>query len=138
MADFTLNAYLHFNGNAEEVLNFYNSVFGGEVTISRYGDNPSPDLKEEHKNLVMHGDLQAENIRLMVSDSGPMGEGTVGTNFSLSLSGSDPILKAFYEKLSEGGQVQVPLSPSPWGDEFAMFADKFGISWMVNITKPQA
>lgn len=135
MANFTLNPYLHFNGNAEEVLNFYKSVFGGETTISRYGDMPNPDLAEEHKNLVMHGDLQADPVRIMVSDSGPMGEGVIGTNFSMSLSGPDESLRTYYEKLSEGGQIQVPLAPSQWGDEFAMFTDKYGISWFVNITK---
>lgn len=136
MTNYTLNAYLHFNGNAEEVLNFYQSVFGGKLIISRYGDNPSANVADGFKNQVMHGDLASETIRLMASDSGPMGEGIVGTNFSLSLSGPDRAnLKNFYDKLIEGGTVTVPLSASPWGDEFGMFADKFGVSWLLNITK---
>ncbi|NJM39758.1 MAG: VOC family protein [Anaerolineae bacterium] len=136
MTNYTLNAYLHFNGNAEEVLNFYQSVFGGKLIISRYGDNPGANVAEGFKNQVMHGDLVSESIRLMASDSGPMGEGIVGTNFSLSLSGPDRAnLKSFYERLIEGGTVAVPLAASPWGDEFGMFSDKFGVSWMLNITK---
>lgn len=133
----TLNPYLHFNGEAEEALSFYKSIFGGESTISRYGDNPMPDLKEEHKNLVMHGDLQAPDIRLMVSDSGPMGEGTKGSNFSLSLSGTaadEARLTECFDKLSDGGNVMVPLAKAGWGDTFGMVTDKYGFTWFVNIS----
>jgi PhnB protein len=71
----------------------------------------------------------------MLSDSGPMGEGTVGTNFSVSLSGDDEAkLTEYFNKLSEGGKVDVPLGKSPWGDTFGMLHDKYGISWFVNIT----
>jgi PhnB protein len=132
-----LNPYLHFNGNAEEVLHFYESVFGSKATISRYGDQPTPDLKEEDKNLVMHGDLQTDDIRLMVSDSGPMGATTPGTNFSLSLSGAaadEAKLTEFFNKLSEGGKVTMPLSKAGWGDTFGMCEDKYGIGWLVNIS----
>lgn len=136
MAGYSLNAYLHFNGNAEEVLNFYKSVFGGKLTVSHYGDNPAANVSDEVKNQLMHGDLESDVIRLMASDSGPMGEGIVGTNFSLSLSGPDRAnLKNFYDKLTEGGTIAVPLSASPWGDEFGMFVDKYGVSWLLNITK---
>jgi PhnB protein len=110
-------------------------VFGGESTISRYGDNPMPDLKEEHKNLVMHGDLQAD-IRLMVSDSGPMGEGKHGDDVSLSLSGAkadEAKLTEWFNKLSEGGNVMVPLADAGWGDTFGMVTDKYGFTWFVNI-----
>lgn len=131
-----LNPYLHFNGEAEEALAFYKSVFGGEFTVSRYGDNPTPDLKEEHKNLVMHGDLQSPDIRLMLSDSGPMGPGTKGDNVSLSLSGAAADaerLTDVYNKLADSGNVIVPLSKAGWGDTFGMLTDKYGFSWFVNI-----
>lgn len=134
----TLNPYLHFDGNAEEALHFYASVFSAEPTISRYGDNLMPDVKEEHKNLVMHGDIQTADIRLMVSDSGPMGHPVVGSNFSLSLSGpaatDEARLTDYFNKLSEGGKVAVPLSKAGWGDTFGMLEDKYGIGWLVNIT----
>jgi PhnB protein len=133
----TFNPYLHFNGNAEEALHFYSKVFGVEGTISRYGDNPTPDLKEEDKNLVMHGDLQADGIRLMLSDSGPMGPGTKGDDVSLSLSGAaadEARLTVVYNKLCEGGKVIVPLSKAGWGDTFGMCTDKYGFTWFVNIS----
>jgi len=133
----TFNPYLHFNGNAEEALHFYESVLGGKGTISRYGDNPAPDLKEEHKNLVMHGDIQADDIRLMLSDSGPMGEGTHGDDVSLSLSGAkvdEARLTDIFNRLTEGGNVIVPLADAGWGDTFGMVTDKYGFTWFVNIS----
>jgi PhnB protein len=132
-----LNPYLHFNGNAEEVAHFYGKVFGVEPTISRYGDDAAAmeHTDEKYKNNVMHADLQSDDIRLMLSDSGPMGEGTVGTNFSVSLSGDDETqLTEYFTKLSEGGKIDVPLAMASWGDSFGMLHDKFGISWFVNIT----
>jgi PhnB protein len=133
----TLNPYLHFNGNAEEVAHFYGKVFGIEPTISRYGDDPAAmeHIDEKYRNNVMHADLVADGVRLMLSDSGPMGEGTMGDNFSMSLSGDDDAkLTEYFTKLSEGGEVDVPLSKQSWGDTFGMLHDKFGISWFVNIT----
>ena len=132
----TLNPYLHFNGNAEEALHFYSKVFGVEPVISRYGDQPSSDLKEEDENLVMHGDINGNDIRLMISDSGPMGDVTPGSNFSMSLSGGAADaekLTEYFTKLSEGGKVTVPMSKASWGDTFGMCEDKYGIGWLVNI-----
>jgi len=135
-----LNPYLHFDGNAEEALHFYEGVFGGEGTISRYGENPMPELKEEHKDLVMHGDLQVNGMRLMLSDSGPMGVPVAGSNFAIALSGSaedEATMTGYFEKLSEGGAVTVPLAKAGWGDTFGMLTDKFGIEWFVNIAGNQ-
>jgi PhnB protein len=134
----TLNPYLHFNGNAEEALNFYKTVFGGDVKISRYGDFEGMPVEEVHKNQVMHGVLEADNVLLMASDSGPMGEGTPGDNFSLSFSGDDSdTLTRYFEALGEGGKITQPLATQVWGDTFGMLTDKFGISWFVNISAPK-
>jgi len=63
-----------------------------------------------------------------------------GTNISMSLSGDNETeLRSYYEKLSAGGAVTMPLEKAPWGDTFGMCADQFGINWMVNISgKPEA
>ena len=131
------NPYLHFDGNAEEALHFYKKVFGGEETLSRYGDDAAAmeHTDEKYKNNVMHAALQAPDINLMLSDSGPMGAPVVGSNISLSLSGDDEAkLTEYFSKLSEEGTVDVPLSKASWGDSFGMLHDKYGISWFVNIT----
>jgi PhnB protein len=133
----TLNPYLHFDGNAEEAMHFYSKVFGVEGTISRYGDDEEAmkHTPAEYKDNVMHGDLQIGDVRLMLSDSGPMGKPVVGSNVSLSISGDDEAkLTEYFVKLSEGGTVDVPLSKASWGDSFGMLHDKFGFSWFVNIS----
>jgi PhnB protein len=73
----------------------------------------------------------------MVADAPPeMTQVTVGNNISISLSGpaeDGGALRAWFAGLAEGGQVTQPLTAAPWGDEFGMLVDKFGIGWMVNI-----
>lgn len=135
-----LNPYLHFNdGKAEEALNFYKAVFGGELEISRYGDNPGmPAAEEAIKNLVMHGVVKTGDLQLMISDTGPMGDVVVGNNVSISLSGDDEAkLTKYFEALSAGGTVTKPLGKESWGDTFGMVDDKFGISWLININAPR-
>src|SRR4051812_6471828 len=121
MATVVLNPYLHFNGGkAEEALNFYKDVFDGDLEISRYGDNPGmPSGEEAIKDLVMHGVVKTESFQLMASDTGPMGDVTLGNNASMSLSGDDAErLTKYFEGLSGGGNVTKPLSKESWGDTF--------------------
>ena len=129
-----LNPYLSFRDNARQAMEFYRSVFGGELTLSTFGDfQASEDPAEQDK--IMHGMLVTETgLTLMGADT-PNGRSyTPGDNFSVSLSGDDEAeLRRFWEGLSDGGTVAMPLTPSPWGDLFGMCADKFGVSWLVNI-----
>ena len=73
----------------------------------------------------------------MGADTPPGMEHNPGTNIAISLSGDDgDALRGYWEKLSDGGTVSVPLEKQMWGDEFGMCVDKFGIGWMVNIAAP--
>ena len=134
-----LNPYLHFNeGKAKEAMEFYQSIFGGELKVSTYGEFPNPSVTDETKDQVMHSVLETETLQLMASDSGPMGDGTVGDNVSLSLSGDDEeTLRGYFDGLSAGGKVTVPLDKQAWGDTFGMVTDKYGLNWMVNIAAPK-
>ncbi|PRY18830.1 3-demethylubiquinone-9 3-methyltransferase [Pseudosporangium ferrugineum] len=77
-------------------------------------------------------------LTLMASDTPPGMEVVPGSAISVSLSGDDADeLKGYWEKLSEGGAVSVPLEKQMWGDEFGTCRDRFGVDWMVNITAPQ-
>ncbi len=130
-----LNPYLLFSGNAVEVLDFYKSVFGGEVDITHFSDFPDMEVPEDQKGMVMHSVLKNDHLQLMVSDATPSGGAKNGENISLSLSGDDlETLTNYFEGLSAGGKVTQPLAQHPWGDTFGMLIDKFGISWMFNIT----
>ncbi|MDQ1608568.1 MAG: PhnB protein [Microbacteriaceae bacterium] len=115
-------------------MDFYKSVFGGELTQSTFGDfQASQDPAEQDK--IMHSQLVADNgLTLMASDTPNSMEHTPGNNYSVSLSGDDEgELRGFWDKLSSGGTVTMPLEQAPWGDSFGMLVDKFGVSWMVNI-----
>jgi len=135
----TLNPYLNFRGNAREAMEFYQGVFGGELTISTFAElQASSDPSEDQ--LVMHSDLAVPGgIRFMAADVPNRMEYQAGTNFSMSLSGeNDAELRGYFEKLSNGGAVTMPLEKASWGDTFGMCTDKFGTSWLVNISAAQA
>jgi PhnB protein len=131
-----LNPYLSFKGNAREAMDFYHSVFGGEVTRTTYGEMPDvPGYDPSEADNVMHSALITDaGIALMCADT-PSGMAESGPNSSVSLSGEDDAeLRGYWDKLSGSGTVTVPLEKAPWGDSFGMCVDGFGVPWLVNIT----
>ena len=134
-----LNPYLSFKDNTREAMEFYRSVFGGKLEVSTFKDyHASQDPSED--NLIMHSVLEAENgITFMASDTPNRMEYRPGTNMSMSLSGDNEAeLKAYFEKLSAGGRVTMPLEKAIWGDSFGMCTDTFGVQWLVNIAGQKA
>jgi len=130
-----LNPYINFKGDTREAMQFYHSVFGGKLTMSTFKEyQASEDPGED--NLIMHAMLETENgMTLMASDTPNRMEYRPGTNLSISLSGDNKAeLTVYFEKLSDGGVVSMPLTEAPWGDTFGMWVDKFGIGWLVNIS----
>jgi PhnB protein len=134
-----LNPYLNFRGNAREAMEFYKGVFGGDLTISTFAElHASSDASED--DLVMHSVLEGqEGIAFMASDVPARMEYTPGTNsFSMSLSGDDEArLRGYFDQLSDGGSVSMPLEKASWGDTFGMCSDRFGVGWLVNIMAPK-
>ncbi|MBF6210032.1 VOC family protein [Nocardia puris] len=130
----TLNPYLGFGDNARPALEFYRDVFGGTLRISTFGEFGDKDAPGA--DLVMHGQLETPSgYTLMASDTPPGMEYEPGSAISISLSGdAAEELRGYWGKLIEGGVVTVPLEKQMWGDEFGMCRDRFGISWMVNIS----
>jgi PhnB protein len=128
-----LNPYISFADNARQAMEFYKSVFGGTLRLSTFGEFGSKDAPEADK--IMHGMLETKNgFTLMGADTPPGMELHPGANIAISLSGDDvDELRGYWEKLSSGGTVSVPLEKQMWGDEFGACTDRFGIPWMVNI-----
>jgi PhnB protein len=133
-----LNPYLSFNGNAREAMEFYQSVFGGDLTVSTFGEFGTPDPAIADK--IMHAQLVTDaDYWLMASDTPPGMEFKPGNTITVSLSGDDSDqLRRYWEKLSDGGTVVMPLEKQMWGDEFGQCMDRFGVPWMVNIGQPQS
>lgn len=133
-----LNPYIAFNGTAKDAMEFYQSVFGGKLTSSTFGDAGATDGGVP-ADLIMHAQLETEaGFVLMASDTPPQMAHTVGDNISVSLSGDDnDASRGYWDKLSDGANVTMKLEKQMWGDEFGMLVDKFGIPWMVNIAGEQ-
>lgn len=130
----TLNPYLGFRDNAREAMTFYQSVFGGELAMSTFGEfHASEEAAEQDK--IMHALLTTEKgMVLMGADTPNSMDYTPGNNISVSLSGTDEAeLRGYFDKLSDGGTVAMPLEKAPWGDIFGMCKDRFGIDWLVNV-----
>ncbi|HCQ12094.1 VOC family protein [Flavobacterium sp.] len=134
-----INVHLNYNGNAEEAFTFYKSVFGGEFTkITRLKDLESPDFPVDEKdaNKIMHIALPIGNNTLMANDV-PSFLGTVNENenrskIAVSAQSREEADK-FFNGLSAGGTVEMPIQDSPWGSYFGMFRDKYGIEWMIDF-----
>lgn len=138
----TINPYLAFNGNCEEVFTFYKSIFGGEFTyLGRYKDMPPiencPQVTESEGNKVMHVSLpiSKETILMGCDTSEAFGSAvTTGNNFSISIStDSKEEADRLFNGLSANGQITMAMDKTFWGSYFGMFNDKFGIQWMVGF-----
>ena len=128
-----LNPYLNYKDTAREAMTFYQSVLGGELTVSTFGEyHASEDPSEQDK--VMHAQLETpDGFVLMASDTPNAMEHRPQAGVSVSLSGDDEAkLRGFFDGLSDGGTVLMPFEKAPWGDTFGMCVDRFGTSWLVN------
>jgi PhnB protein len=128
-----LNPYISFQDSAKDAMEFYRDVFGGELNVSTFGEYGQSDPGVADR--VMHAQLETDRgFTLMASDTPPGMDRTEGTNISISLSGDDEAeLRGYFDKLSAGGEVGMPLEKQVWGDFFGDCTDKFGIKWLVNI-----
>ena len=134
-----LNPYLGFRDNARQAMEFYQSVFGGDLDLNTFADfQASEDPAEADK--IMHSKLTTPGGRVLMGADTPNGmDYSPGNSYSVSLSGDDDAeLRGYWDRLVDGGTVALPLEQAPWGDSFGMCIDRFGVSWMVNITQPTA
>ena len=128
-----LEAYLFFPGNTEEAMNFYEGVFGGDLTITRRGD-VDPTATGVEKQLVINAALDCGTFTLRASDRADA-TNEVQTRIELTIVGTDEDdLRRIFDALGDGGTVKSPLEKMFWGDTFGALVDRFGIGWQVNIS----
>lgn len=146
-----INPYLNFNGNTEEVFNFYKSIFGGDFPfLMRFNQAPpeandqegcmdDQGIPEDEANGIMHIALPIGGTMLMGTDvPSTMPQVTAGTNISLCVSvDSRADADRIFAALSEGGTVQMPMADMFWGDYYGMLTDKFQIQWMISYNEAQ-
>ncbi len=125
--------YLSFRGQAREAMEFYRSVFGGQLDISTYGQF---GFEGAPADAVMHSNLAGDDVTLQAADAPPGMAGEEGSQIALSLYGpkaDEEKFRGWFEKLAEGGTVTMALEKQMWGDLFGQLTDRFGINWMVDI-----
>jgi PhnB protein len=130
-----LNAYIGFNGNCAEAVQFYAHVLGAKIeTLLRVRDSPmAADSPPEVQDQVMHAHVtHPSGFSFMASDGmGMPHEGIKGITMTLNY---DTVAEArrVFEALAEGGTVTMALGESFWADIFGMLTDRFGVPWIVN------
>lgn len=132
-----LHPYLNFPGTAREAMEAYRSIFGGDLTISTFGEYHAVAEGSESADKVMNAEPRSEHIHLSASDviaETPI-EVTFGNAFTLALTGDDEAaLRAAFERLADVGEVIMPLQTQIWGDVYGHLVDRFGTGWQVDIT----
>lgn len=131
-----INAYITFNGNCREAMDFYKECIGGELSLQTVAGSPmEAQCPAAMKNSILHAELRKDGLLLMASEMTGPGGYTKGNDIALSLNcSSEEEINTFYSKLSAGGQILDPLKLQFWGAMFGVFTDQFGIRWMLNYT----
>lgn len=131
-----INAYLTFNGNCREAMQFYQKCLGADLQLMTFGES-DPHCPAGMKDRIMHARLVKGSAVLMASDVGPGMPFQQGiNNFSISLNFDNaPEIEKTYAALSEGGHVTMALQETFWAARFGMLADRFGVNWMLNFEK---
>lgn len=125
--------YLNFNGNAAEALEFYAKALNGKITQQQTFGGANMAQDETMKDKILHAVLEADQLKIMVSDCPPGVSVHSGDQVSLSLNFSDlESIEKTFSALAEGGNITMPLQDTFWGARFGMTKDKFGVHWMFN------
>lgn len=138
MATTKLNPFLRFNdGKCREAMSFYKGIFGGTLEFMTIGESPmKKDMPEKQHGLIMHSELSdGKGIAFYGSDM-MRDKAVVGDSVGMALDcSSEKEIKAHFAKLSEGGEVFMPLEDAFWGGVFGMVTDRYGVEWMLNFQK---
>jgi PhnB protein len=139
----SINTYFNFQGNTEDAMNFYKTVFGGEFTIfQRFRDMPGCEkMPPEDQNKIMHVSLATpKGYVFMATDALESMEQKLvfGNNYHIIVhTESEAETDRLFNALSAGGKVEMPLNKTFWGAYCGMIRDKYNVQWMVNYTYPQ-
>jgi PhnB protein len=145
--------HLNFRGDARAALEFYRSVFGGQLTAVAYGDFGMPkDLPDADK--IVFGQVAAENgFRIMAYDvpsqatpaAAPAattranGMTLTGERFFVSVRGdTTEEVSALWDRLADGAELIEKYGPSQWAPGFGMLTDRFGVTWILDVAAPYA
>jgi len=131
----TIIAYLFFDGNAREAMEYYKSCLDATLEVTTFGEGAC-STAEDAKDRVMHARLTRGSSLLMASDTMPGMPHKEGDGFAIALNcQSMTEINTVFDALSAGGTVTKALGDMPWGAHFGMLTDKFGTEWMLSFDK---
>jgi PhnB protein len=138
MSKTLVQPYLFFKGDCEQAVEFYRTAIGAEVLMTmRYSESPDPHppgmVQPGFENKIMHTAFKIGETLVMASDApGPDATGFGG--FSLSITVPDEAAAdRYFNALSEGGKIDMPLTKTFWSPRFGMLTDRFGVDWMISV-----
>ncbi len=150
----TTTAHLNFRGNAREALEFYQSVFGGEIMVITYGDFGMPKGLPDAGKVVWGQVAAADGFRVMAYDvpgqtvAGGASQHSTRRENGMTLTGEPFFLSvrgetveevgALWEKLADGATVVEAYGPAQWAPAFGMLTDRFGITWILDVATAYA
>ncbi|MEU3167140.1 VOC family protein [Streptosporangium sp. NPDC006930] len=131
-------AHVNFRGDARAALEFYRSVFGGDVAVVTYKEAGNVQDPAE-ADQVMWGQVVADNgFHVMAYDVPsrlPWDRGE--SSFFLSVRGeSVEEITEYWRELSVGATVVQPLGPAQWAPLYGMLRDRFGVVWVLDVASP--
>lgn len=140
-------AYLNFVGNTAEVIDFYEEALDATeiktFTFKDFPQDPHYPIPAEELELIMNASMKFAGGIIMLSDVLPsmkeMADSFIaGNNVTLSVVLKEKAdIKKYFDKLSVGGTVTMPLAQTPWSESYGMLVDKFGIGWQFNCTSDE-
>ncbi|MFE9722257.1 VOC family protein [Streptomyces sp. NPDC005794] len=134
----TTTTHLNFRGAARAALDHYRSVFGGRVTAVTYKDAGGVGNENEADWVVWGEVVGDDGFHVMAYDVPshlPWDQGS--KPFFVSVRGDDTEeISALWQKLAEGSAVVQPLGPSQWAPLYGMLTDRFGVTWVLDVTAP--
>ena len=116
---------LMFNGNAEEAMKFYTSIFDNAEIQSVF---------HQENGTVMHATFTLNGQTFMAIDNSNGNDFPFTAAFSLFVTcESEQEINTVFKKLSEDGKILMDLAPTPFSMKFAWVEDQYGVSWQLNL-----
>lgn len=144
-----IKPYLMFDGRCDEALEFYTRTLGAKVEqLFRFKDAPPPPadaqpqegcgpMTADMAEKVMHACVSIRGTTLFASDGMCQGKPEFkGVSLALEMP-TDAEAETVFAALGDGGQVQMPMTPTFFSSRFGMVADRFGVSWMITVAPAQ-
>ena len=132
-----LTCYLLFGGTCRQAMEFYQSIFGGRLTLTTVGDSPMATMfPHSLHSRVVHARLISDAIEIPASDWLVQNETPVRGNMNCMYISEGPVeeLTRLFEKLAKGGTITDPLQQQPFG-LYGALNDKFGVRWMFHTDR---